>query len=177
MEQPSTARRRAGVGVATFYRRFPTRSALLAAAFDDQFAKCATVFEEALADSHPGHGLYTLLETACTTLVTDRGFDAVFMTGFPETRDYDRERACAETGLTNLVQRALDAGQLRKDEDNSRSIASGGNPITFPHLGRETKTLRPAPHWKTGLLDTLVDARTPRAVRERISKRARTGPH
>ncbi|MEK8142820.1 helix-turn-helix domain-containing protein [Streptomyces sp. M10(2022)] len=91
----STVARRAGVGVATLYRRFPTRSALLAAAFDDQLIECATVFEEALADPNPGHGLYVLLETACTTLVTDRGFDTVFMTGFPEVLDYDRERACA----------------------------------------------------------------------------------
>ncbi|MFG2578125.1 TetR/AcrR family transcriptional regulator [Streptomyces malaysiensis] len=115
----STVARRAGVGVATLYRRFPTRSALLAAAFDDQLAECATVFEEALADPNPGHGLYTLLETVCTTLVTDRGFDTVFMTGFPEALDCGRERACAEAGLNHLVQRALDAGQLRKDFDTA----------------------------------------------------------
>lgn len=115
----STVARRAGVGVATLYRRFPTRSALLAAAFDDQLTECATVFEEALADPNPGHGLYTLLETVCTTLVTDRGFDTVFMTGFPEALGYGRERVRAEAGLTHLVQRAIDAGQLRKDFDTA----------------------------------------------------------
>ncbi len=66
--------RRAGVGIATAYRRFRTRCALLTAAFDDQLTECTTVFEEALADPDPGHGLYVLLETAYTTLVTDRGW-------------------------------------------------------------------------------------------------------
>ncbi len=39
------------------------------------------------------------------------------MTGFPEVRDYDRERACAGAGLNHLIQRARDAGQLREDFD------------------------------------------------------------
>ncbi|MEU5140004.1 helix-turn-helix domain-containing protein [Streptomyces sp. NPDC021139] len=115
----SAVARRAGVGVATLYRRFPTRSALVTAAFEDQLAVCATAFEEALADPDPGHGLYTLLEKVCATLVTDRGFETVFMAGFPEALDYDRERAIAEDRLSLLVQRARDAGQLREDFDPS----------------------------------------------------------
>uniref|UniRef100_UPI0012925D24 TetR/AcrR family transcriptional regulator n=1 Tax=Streptomyces sp. E5N91 TaxID=1851996 RepID=UPI0012925D24 len=46
----SAVARRAGVGVATLYRRFPTRSSLVAAAFDDQLTVCAAAFDEALAD-------------------------------------------------------------------------------------------------------------------------------
>ncbi|MBZ6106958.1 TetR/AcrR family transcriptional regulator [Streptomyces olivaceus] len=111
----SAVARRAGVGVATLYRRFPTRTELLTAAFDDQLAECAVFFETALADPDPGHGLYTLLEKVCTTLVTDRGFDTVLMTGFPGALDYDRERAWAEEGLARLIRRARDAGQLRED--------------------------------------------------------------
>ncbi|MCC8336026.1 TetR/AcrR family transcriptional regulator [Streptomyces sp. R1] len=111
----SAVARRAGVGVATLYRRFPTRSALVTAAFEDQLAVCATAFEEALADPDPGHGLYALLEKVCTTLVTDRGFETVFLAGFPEALDYDRERAIAEDRLSRLIRRARDAGQLRED--------------------------------------------------------------
>ncbi|AXL89255.1 TetR family transcriptional regulator [Streptomyces sp. CB09001] len=111
----STVARRAGVGVATLYRRFPTRSALVTAAFEDQLAVCATAFEEAMADPSPGHGLYALLEKVCATLVTDRGFETVFMAGFPEALHYDRERACAEERLAHLIRRARDAGQLRED--------------------------------------------------------------
>ncbi|CAM5227893.1 TetR/AcrR family transcriptional regulator OS=Streptomyces tendae OX=1932 GN=GUR47_18540 PE=4 SV=1 [Streptomyces tendae] len=113
----SAVARRAGLGVATLYRRFPTRSALVTAAFEDQLAMCATAFDEAMADPDPGHGLYVLLEKVCTTLVTDRGFETVFMADFPEALDYDRERAIAEDRLSHLVQRARDAGRLREDFD------------------------------------------------------------
>ncbi|MEV8122522.1 helix-turn-helix domain-containing protein [Streptomyces sp. NPDC085944] len=111
----SAVARRAGVGVATLYRRFPTRSALVTAAFEDQLAVCATAFDEAMADPDPGHGLYALLEKVCTTLVADRGFETVFMADFPEALDYDRERAIAADRLSHLVQRARDTGRLRED--------------------------------------------------------------
>ncbi|MFH8446972.1 TetR/AcrR family transcriptional regulator [Streptomyces sp. NPDC018026] len=117
----SAVARRAGVGVATLYRRFPTRAELLTAAFDDQLSECAAFFDTALSDPDPGHGLYTLLEKVCTTLVTDRGFDTVFMPDFPDAldrdhdHDHERERTCAADGLSTLIQRARDAGQLRED--------------------------------------------------------------
>ncbi|MDH6523066.1 AcrR family transcriptional regulator [Streptomyces sp. SAI-135] len=111
----SAIARRAGVAVATLYRHFPTRSTLVAAAYDDQLAVCTATLEKALADPNPAHGLFRLLDTACTTLVTDRGFDTVFMTRVPEALDYNRERTRAKEGLSRLIQRARAAGQLRDD--------------------------------------------------------------
>ncbi|WP_407077354.1 MULTISPECIES: TetR/AcrR family transcriptional regulator [Streptomyces] len=111
--------RRAGVGMATLYRRFPTRSALVTAAYDGQLSACATALDEALADPDAGHGLYHLLETACVTLVTDRGFDTVFMTGFPEALDRRRERTRAQEALSVLVRRARETGRLREDFEPS----------------------------------------------------------
>lgn len=113
----SAVARRAGVGVATLYRRFPTRTALATAAFTEQLALCAAAFDEALADPDPGHGLYALLEKVCTTQVTDRGFASVFLDQFPDALDHDQERDCAEEGLARLVRRAREAGQLRDDFD------------------------------------------------------------
>nr|WP_205379798.1 TetR/AcrR family transcriptional regulator [Streptomyces sp. SID7805] len=113
----SAVARRAGVGVATLYRRFPTRTALATAAFTEQLALCAAAFDEALADPDPGHGLYALLEKVCTTQVTDRGFAPVFLDQFPDALDHGHERDCAEEGLARLVQRAREAGQLRDDFD------------------------------------------------------------
>lgn len=113
----SAVARRAGVGVATLYRRFPTRTALATAAFTEQLALCAAALDEALADPDPGHGLYALLEKVCTTQVTDRGFASVFLDHFPDALDHDHERECAEEGLARLVQRAREAGQLRDDFD------------------------------------------------------------
>lgn len=113
----SAVARRAGVGVATLYRRFPTRDALATAAFAEQLALCAAALDEALADPDPGRGLYVLLEKVCAMQVIDRGFATVFMTRFPDALDYDRESAWAEEGLARLVQRAREAGQLRPDFD------------------------------------------------------------
>jgi AcrR family transcriptional regulator len=113
----SAVARRAGVGVATLYRRFPTRAELVTAAFTEQLALCATAFDEALADPDPAHGLYVLLEKVCATQVTDRGFASVFLEQFPDALDHDRERECAEEGLARLVRRARESGQLRDDFD------------------------------------------------------------
>lgn len=49
----SAIARRAGVGVATLYRRFPTRASLITEAFAEQLAECAGALDEALADPDP----------------------------------------------------------------------------------------------------------------------------
>lgn len=113
----SAVARRAGVGVATLYRRFPTRTALATAAFAQQLTQCATALDDALADPDPGRGLYTFLKEVCVTQVTDRGFTPVFLDQFPGPLDHERERDRAEEGLARLVQRAREAGQLRDDFD------------------------------------------------------------
>src|SRR4051794_1798126 len=45
--------RHAGVGVATLYRRFPTRESLITTVFADQFAVCAGTIDDALAGPDP----------------------------------------------------------------------------------------------------------------------------
>ena len=57
--------RRAGVGIATLYRRFPHKAALVRAALDQSFTEeLAPVIERALADDDPRRGLMDVLETA-----------------------------------------------------------------------------------------------------------------
>ncbi|PZG01773.1 TetR/AcrR family transcriptional regulator [Nonomuraea aridisoli] len=113
----SAVARRAGVGVSTLYRRFPTRTALATAAFAEQLALWAAACDQALADPDPGHGLYALLEEVCTPQVTDRGFASVFLDQFPDALDHEHERDCAEERLARLLQRARETGQLRDDFD------------------------------------------------------------
>src|SRR5687768_10191364 len=57
--------RRAEVGVATLYRRFPTRESLVSAAFAEQMTLCAAVVDEALADPDPWHGFSSVVERVC----------------------------------------------------------------------------------------------------------------
>ncbi|WP_030559995.1 TetR/AcrR family transcriptional regulator [Streptomyces aureocirculatus] len=115
----SAVARRAGVGVATLYRRFPTRTALVTAAYAEQLDLCAAAFDEALADPDPGRGLYTLLEKVCATQAVDRGFAPVFMDRFTDSLAHDPERACAEERVAHLVRRARESGQLRADFDQA----------------------------------------------------------
>lgn len=111
--------RRAGVGAATLYRHFPTRGSLIAAAFSEQLAQCVATVDEALRDDDPWRGLRTALTKVCMMQARDRGFSAAFLAEFPDAPDIRRERVRAETGLARLVQRAKDAGQLRRDFDTS----------------------------------------------------------
>ncbi|MDQ3787939.1 MAG: TetR/AcrR family transcriptional regulator, partial [Actinomycetota bacterium] len=68
--------RRAGVGVATLYRRFPTREALITAVFGDQLTHCLSVVDDALADPDPWRGFCSAIERVCAMQVADRGFSA-----------------------------------------------------------------------------------------------------
>ncbi|MFJ6573859.1 TetR/AcrR family transcriptional regulator [Streptomyces sp. NPDC091292] len=111
--------RRAGVGVATLYRRFPTRESLVTEVFADQLGVCASVVDDALADPDPWRGFRTAIEKLCALHAADRGFTVAFLTAFPGAVDFDRERERAEQGFAVLAQRAKDAGQLRADFDRT----------------------------------------------------------
>ncbi|MFC8827970.1 TetR/AcrR family transcriptional regulator [Streptomyces sp. NPDC057137] len=115
----TTIARRAGVGPATLYRRFPTRASLVTEAFAEQLSLCVAALDEGLEDPDPWRGLCTVVEKVCAMQATDRGFTAAFFSEFPDAVDYNRERTRAEEGLDRLVRRAKDAGQLREDFDSS----------------------------------------------------------
>ncbi|MGW3342013.1 TetR/AcrR family transcriptional regulator [Nonomuraea rubra] len=107
--------RRAGVGVATLYRRFPSRESLITEVFGDELATCASVVDEALADPDPWRGFCAAIEKVCAMQVADRGFTDAFLTAFPEAVDYERTRARAERGFAEVVRRAKATGRLRAD--------------------------------------------------------------
>lgn len=111
----TTIARRAGVGVATLYRRFPTRTALVTEAFAEQRAQCVAVLDQALADPDPWRGLCTVVEKVTAMQAADRGFTQAFLTRFPGQLDLARESARAQRGLEELVRRAKESGMLRAD--------------------------------------------------------------
>ncbi|MEU0135148.1 helix-turn-helix domain-containing protein [Streptomyces sp. NPDC006296] len=109
--------RRAKVGVATLYRRFPTRAALVSEAFSEQLAHCVALLDEGLNDPDPWHGFCSVVEQVCMMQATERGFTEAFLSQFPDHAGYAEGRRRAEEGLALLVRRAKDCGRLRQDFD------------------------------------------------------------
>ncbi|CAL9338620.1 hypothetical protein SUDANB15_00215 [Streptomyces sp. enrichment culture] len=112
----ATVARRAGVGVATLYRHFPTRDVLVRGAFAQQMETCARALTEALAAPDPWQGFQQLVETVCALQREERGFPAAFVAAFPESMsEHAQSRQRAERDFTTLVRRAQASGALRAD--------------------------------------------------------------
>ncbi|PDP87431.1 TetR family transcriptional regulator [Glycomyces fuscus] len=111
----SAIARRAGVGVATLYRRFPTRESLVTEVFADQMAACASHVDDGLADPDPWRGFCSVVERVCAMQAADRGFTGAFLTAFPGAVPFEEKRERAERGLAELIRRAKASGRLRPD--------------------------------------------------------------
>lgn len=107
--------RRAGVGPATLYRRFPTKETLVIEAFTDEMRACHAIVGEGLADPDPWHGFCLVIEKICALHARNRGFTAAFMSAFPHAMDFAADREYALTSIAGLARRARDAGHLRPD--------------------------------------------------------------
>ena len=107
--------RRAKVGIATLYRRFPTREDLIADAFAERMSAYVAAIEEALADPDPWHGFCAYIERVCAMQAADHGFTEVLTLTFPTATAFEAKRSAAHRGFTALIARAKDAGRLRAD--------------------------------------------------------------
>ena len=107
--------RRAGVGVATLYRRYPTRDDLVAGAFEHKMWLFAAGARKALKDPDPWHGLCGYITALCTMQTNDRGFSEVLTTTFPSVARFETARNQAYADFAELVKKAQAAGALRAD--------------------------------------------------------------
>lgn len=104
--------RRAGVGIGTLYRRFPTREALLAAAYSARFVSFAEDMRSRAEEADALSVVRAYLEQLVRYTTVYRGFAAslgiVLKTGTP---------GCLATSRVGrwLLQSAQDAGQIRAD--------------------------------------------------------------
>src|SRR5215213_9524025 len=106
---------RAGVGIATLYRRFPTREDLVAASFAPKMAEYLAAIEEALRAADAWDGLCGFVARACAMQAADRGLSDVLALTFPTAKALEAQRALAYRGLAELVGRAQTQGTLRPD--------------------------------------------------------------
>ncbi len=83
----ATIARRAGVGVATLYRRFPTRNDLIAAVYAEQRQRCIDVLHASMRDPDAWRGLCSLISTVCSIQAVDQGFNGILATQLPDAID------------------------------------------------------------------------------------------
>ncbi|MEU8362831.1 helix-turn-helix domain-containing protein [Nonomuraea sp. NPDC048882] len=107
--------RRAGVGPATLYRRFPTKELLATEAFADQMRACEVIVADGLDDPDPWRGFCQVIERICELHARDRGFTAAFMATFPGAIDFATSRTHTLDAVAELARRAKATGKLRPD--------------------------------------------------------------
>jgi AcrR family transcriptional regulator len=107
--------RRAGVGIATLFRRFPTRDDLITAVFADKMQAYALAVEDALADPDAWQGFCSCVERICQMQADDRGFTDVLTVVFPSAMAFEAERNRAADRFAELVEKAKATGRLRAD--------------------------------------------------------------
>jgi AcrR family transcriptional regulator len=106
---------RARVGIATLYRRFPTRQHLVTAALVEKVAKYAEAAEAALAIPDPWAGFCSYVKTICELQAGDRGLADLLSMTLPADEQVERLRQTANDHVVELIDRAKAAGRLRAD--------------------------------------------------------------
>jgi AcrR family transcriptional regulator len=138
---------RAGVGIGTLYRHFPTRQALLEAAYVDEveaMARAATELEELL----PWDALSQWLHQYLGFAATKRALNEALMETDPNSNVLLTCRTAIAGAGTTLVERAQHAGVVRND-------------TTFPDIVRMVGAIAMVPtedpEQKNRLLELALD--------------------
>jgi AcrR family transcriptional regulator len=107
--------RRAGVGIATLYRRFPTRANLIAASFERKMADYVAATEHALDDPDPWAGFSWLVHKLCSMQASDAGLKDLFTMRLPSGSAVVEMRDRALSNQEKLIERAKQQGSLRPE--------------------------------------------------------------
>ncbi|RLV09099.1 TetR family transcriptional regulator [Streptomyces griseocarneus] len=124
--------RRAGVGNATLYRRFPTRGALIEAVFGEGLTATLHRGEEARAAEDAWSGLVHYLEHIFEGLAADRGANDLMTTGIQGIPSLENLKAHHHETVSLLFARAREQGTLRSDvvvEDLLFALAALGRVV------------------------------------------------
>ncbi|WP_399883644.1 TetR/AcrR family transcriptional regulator [Streptomyces sp. BBFR51] len=105
--------RRAGVGVGTLYRHFPTRQALLEAVYLERVEAVAARADAIAGALPPGAALVAWLDELAVGMLQARGLKALL--GTAVTRGAPACGDCVRGAAARLVRAAQDAGALRRD--------------------------------------------------------------
>lgn len=106
---------RAGVGIATLYRRFPTREKLVAAALTEKVAEYAEAAEQALTVADPWDGFAGFVQRICELQAGDRGLSDLLSMTLSADEQIEELRRMANDRVITLIDRAKADGTLRQD--------------------------------------------------------------
>jgi AcrR family transcriptional regulator len=106
---------RAGVGIATLYRRFPARDDLIVACFEHRLEEYARAAEEALEAEDAWSGFAGYVERICEMQSADRGLKDVLTRAFANAEALEGHRRRGYDLLVRLIERAQAQGSLRRD--------------------------------------------------------------
>ena len=106
--------RRAGVGHATVFRRFPTKDALIAAVVSKQIHELTAYVEDALAEEDAGEAFRGFVWHAGELHARDRGLHEGFSRCGGES-EVAEAKAELNARIEQLIARAQDAGAVRAD--------------------------------------------------------------
>ncbi|MET9361900.1 helix-turn-helix domain-containing protein [Streptomyces sp. NPDC006632] len=107
--------KRAGVGNATLYRRFPTRGDLVEAVFHGDLTAVMAAGERARAADDAWGALTAYLEGVCALIARDRGVSDLMTTGIEGAPTLDAIHVHNHATLSTLMRRAVADGELRTD--------------------------------------------------------------
>ena len=106
---------RAGVGMGTLYRRFPTKDALVDAIFEEHLDKVVAVAQEACAADDAWKALLDFLTRVVDFQAADRGVSEILGAHLRTEQLVARGRARLRPLVQHLIARAQEGGRLRRD--------------------------------------------------------------
>jgi len=107
--------RRAGVGVGTVYRHFPTKDALFEALLLDRIDVAVAAARDALEADDPWAGFASVMRGAAEMQEEDRGFADLLGAGVAETDAVHARMETLRALMSRVIARAQAAGELRAD--------------------------------------------------------------
>jgi AcrR family transcriptional regulator len=156
--------RRAGVGIGTLYRHFPTREALFEAVYRREVEQLVELAEQLKSEAQPVDALRRWLRSNVEFVATKKGMSAALalaMHSSSELTAYSFERLTKAVGA--LLERAVAAGEIRSDispEDLLRALV--GMCYLHDQPGWQNSVVR--------LVDVFVDGLRVHANIERAAK-------
>src|SRR5712675_2409043 len=160
--------KRAGVGIGTLYRHFPTREALFEAVYRREVQQLAELAEELKQEARPVDALRDWMRSNVQFVATKKGMSAALaLAAYKNSELFSYSFDQLTRAVAGLLDRAIAAGEIRDDispEDLLRALV--GMCYLHDQPGWQTSVLR--------LLDVFIDGLRIRAdgSRSKMTDRA-----